>query len=247
VLDILWLEGRVRNTHDLIPDALFARDRTISGSHRIRLRNGRTCEALCTVTTKGTVVEIDYGGKHAEANYANCDLAFGPKLKVAILRLTFTDALRKELEKVEWDGCDCTDKVTWWFGERDTQAQALIMARRGQAAFKKNIQQYESQCRLTGITNVDFLIASHILPWAEATPEERLDGANGLMLAPHADRLFDRHFISFEDDGTVLKSKALPDEVWRALGFENVTNVGKFNPRQAEYMKLHRKAFYEKQ
>jgi hypothetical protein len=63
------------------------------------------------------------------------------------------------------------------------------------------------------VTNPWLLIASHIKPWRSCeTATERLDGANGLMLTPDVDRLFDRGMISFSDDGAVLVSPALPAE-----------------------------------
>ena len=34
--------------------------------------------------------------------------------------------------------------------------------------------------------------------------EEKLDGNNGLLLSPHVDKLFDKGYISFTDDGKVL-------------------------------------------
>jgi hypothetical protein len=47
-------------------------------------------------------------------------------------------------------------------------------------------------------------------PWRVcATATERLDGANGLLLAPHVDRLFDRGLIAFEASGRVLVSSRL--------------------------------------
>jgi putative restriction endonuclease len=48
--------------------------------------------------------------------------------------------------------------------------------------------------------------ASHIKPWCESTNEERLNGENGLLLTPSIDHLFDRGFISFEDNGELLIS-----------------------------------------
>ncbi|MNL75876.1 hypothetical protein D3C87_2017520 [compost metagenome] len=54
------------------------------------------------------------------------------------------------------------------------------------------------------------------------TAAERLDGANGLLLTPDADHLFDRGFISFGDDGDVLVSPRVPDDDLRRLGFENL-------------------------
>ena len=41
-------------------------------------------------------------------------------------------------------------------------------------------------------------------PWVDSSDAERLDGANGLMLRPHIDHLFDRATRPFEDNGKLL-------------------------------------------
>lgn len=104
-----------------------------------------------------------------------------------------------------------------------TIKETVIQARRGQGVFRKNVEARERACRLTGITNPALLIASHIKPWRVCkTAAERLDGANGLLLTPDADHLFDRGFISFGDDGDVLISPRVPDDDLRRLGFEQL-------------------------
>lgn len=51
--------------------------------------------------------------------------------------------------------------------------------------FRKRVLDFEPVCQITGLATPTLLIASHIKPWrACGTPAERLDGANGLMLAP---------------------------------------------------------------
>ena len=45
---------------------------------------------------------------------------------------------------------------------------------------------------------------------------------NGLLLTPDADLLFDRGFISFEDDGDVLVSRRIDREDLRRLGFQDL-------------------------
>jgi hypothetical protein len=47
----------------------------------------------------------------------------------------------------------------------DTVKTSVIQARRGQGKFRSNVEGIENACRLTGITNPAFLIASHIRPW----------------------------------------------------------------------------------
>ncbi|BAK86208.1 hypothetical protein GLX_30540 (plasmid) [Komagataeibacter medellinensis NBRC 3288] len=103
----------------------------------------------------------------------------------------------------------------------------------------------ERRCRITGVSDPRFLIASHIKPWRDCTDQEKLDGCNGLLLSPHVDRLFDRGRISFANDGTLLKSAVLPPEVWSAWGLDNIINVGAFTNAQATYLALHREAIFK--
>ena len=105
----------------------------------------------------------------------------------------------------------------------DTVKRSVILARRGQGRFRSNVEAVEKSCRLTGITNPSLLIASHIKPWRLcASGEERLDGMNGLLLTPDADLLFDRGFISFEDNGKVLVSPRVDRDDLIRLGFEQL-------------------------
>ena len=54
------------------------------------------------------------------------------------------------------------------------------------------------------------LRASHIKPWTNcANSNERLDGYNALLLAPHIDLLFDRGCITFQDNDDLRLSKNL--------------------------------------
>ncbi len=88
--------------------------------------------------------------------------------------------------------------------------------------------------------------ASHILAWSACTTShERLDGHNGLLLTPNANKLFDRHLISFTNDGEVLVSKTVQDVDLARLGLGNIrtVNVGTFKPEQGVYLDFHRKEF----
>lgn len=127
----------------------------------------------------------------------------------------------------------------------ETQKQQLVLARRGQGVFKANVRLNEKRCRITGVSDPRFLIASHIKPWRDCTDQEKLDGCNGLLLSPHVDRLFDRGLISFANDGTILKSAMLPPEVWLAWGLDNIVNVGAFTNAQATYLAQHRETIFK--
>ncbi|MBP7705174.1 MAG: HNH endonuclease [Caulobacter sp.] len=125
-----------------------------------------------------------------------------------------------------------------------TQKRQLVTARRGQGLFRENVRAMEPACRLTGVANPWLLIASHIKPWrACATAAERLDGANGLLLTPDVDLLFDRGFISFEDEGRVLVSPRLKTDDMARLGLGRLARrkTRPFAARQARYLEWHRR------
>lgn len=140
----------------------------------------------------------------------------------------------------------------------DTVRLATIQARRGQGTFRSNVEKVEKSCRLTGITNAALLIASHIMPWRSCeTPTQRLDGANGLLLTPDADLLFDRGFISFEDSGDVcvsprfdqsdLRRLGLGEHAWKQLGFSEAPMpwlAQGFSDGQRAYLNYHRSQVY---
>jgi putative restriction endonuclease len=121
-----------------------------------------------------------------------------------------------------------------------TKAQ-LIQARRGQGIFKANVRLNEHRCRVTGIKDPRHLRASHIKGWSKCNDEEKLNGCNGLLLAPHVDHLFDNGFISFSDNGDLLVSPKLNSSVLTAWGIRTPLNAGTFNEEQSSFLAFHRK------
>jgi putative restriction endonuclease len=87
-----------------------------------------------------------------------------------------------------------------------TDRDQLIKARLGQGVFRSNVEEIETACRVTGLTDKRLLIASHIKPWRDSNNSERLDGDNGFLLSPHVDKLFDKGWVSFSDQGYLLMS-----------------------------------------
>jgi hypothetical protein len=84
----------------------------------------------------------------------------------------------------------------------ETERKGLVTSRVGQGAYRKRIiHRWEYKCAVTEFNKLEVLIASHIVPWSESNDNERLDADNGLLLSPTYDALFDRHLISFENDG----------------------------------------------
>jgi putative restriction endonuclease len=121
-----------------------------------------------------------------------------------------------------------------------TERQALGRARIGQGFFKEQVRKFEPACRLTGVDEPRRLIASHMKPWRDSSNPERLDGANGLMLSPHVDHLFDRGLISFRDNGTVLASPSLEATVVSRWKLDLEVEGKPFTAQQRPYLEFHR-------
>ena len=91
-----------------------------------------------------------------------------------------------------------------------TEREALIKTRVGQGPFRDALIARWKGCSVTGCGALELLIASHIKPWSRCTtPAERLGAANGLLLTPNLDKLFDRGFITFDDRFRILFSPKL--------------------------------------
>jgi hypothetical protein len=129
----------------------------------------------------------------------------------------------------------------------ETTRQALVQARRGQGQFKQNVSRLESRCRLTGVDRIEHLRASHCKPWRDASNQERLDGENGLLLTPDADHLFDRGFLTFEDDGRVLVSPVAHEDSLVRMGLDPAAlrNHGPaFSTGQRAFLAYHRDSVF---
>ncbi|GEM_PF-473382 len=130
----------------------------------------------------------------------------------------------------------------------DTAKTTLVEVRTKQQLFRDRLIGCEKGCRITGVEDLRFLRASHIKPWSKSTAGERVDGQNGLLLAPHADHLFDRGWISFSNDGRLLVAGNLPSNVEELLKLDlkRGRRCGTFTARQREYLDFHRDIVFEK-
>ena len=72
------------------------------------------------------------------------------------------------------------DDLDWWEHRIETgiesdssipptDREAIIRAGRGQRLFKQRVMEVEQRCRITGVTNPVYLIASHCKPWRDST------------------------------------------------------------------------------
>jgi Predicted restriction endonuclease len=122
----------------------------------------------------------------------------------------------------------------------ETEKDAVFKRRIGQGIFKDLLRnKFQCKCALCDITTDRMLIGSHIQEWKESSDFEKLDENNGLLLCAHHDALFDKHLISFNDDGSLIVSPILTSSEKEELQLNSIINF-EMNDQMKAYMARHR-------
>jgi len=132
---------------------------------------------------------------------------------------------------------------------KPTQALALVNARVGQGQFRIDLlHSFNGQCAMTGLSVTQLIRASHIRPWCECeSDEQKLDPHNGLLLAAGVDAAFDCGLITFNDDGSLVVSKALEitDLVRLGIPASGSLHISHLSQERKAYLKYHREQVFE--
>lgn len=122
-----------------------------------------------------------------------------------------------------------------------TEKDINVKQRIGQNILREALLKKECKCKICGMSDANFLIASHIKPWSshKATDEERLDVNNAFLLCPNHDSLFDKGYISFNDNGEILISDRLSDDTKRLLAISEEIKISICDENKI-YLKWHR-------
>ena len=146
-----------------------------------------------------------------------------------------------ELERLE---IDVENKTIEEINEVGEVIERVVKARKNQNKFREALFKKESKCKICGLAHKELLIASHIKPWSKSTPDEKLNPFNGFLLCSNHDSLFDKHLISFQDNGEIIISKRLSEKEQELLNINKdiVINIEDGNKK---FLKEHRYVFYE--
>ena len=122
------------------------------------------------------------------------------------------------------------------------EKERLIKARVGQGAYREKLLEECPFCPFTLVDDERLLIASHIKPWVKSTDKEKIDPKNGFMFTPTYDKLFDRGFITFADDKSLIVSPWLSSMNQERLSIYTGKLIDKLNldEERKEYLKYHR-------
>lgn len=131
-------------------------------------------------------------------------------------------------------------------GLTKTERSQIIKIRIGQSKFRERLINLDKCCKICGLKNKDLLIASHIKDWSKCRESEKLDVDNGLLLCSSHDVLFDKKYISFEDNGVIILSSLVDYEIKKAFNINENTKI-EIREGNKKYLKWHRKELEKKQ
>ncbi len=126
------------------------------------------------------------------------------------------------------------------FKIRDGETRsAVVKVRINQDFFRKMIlTSHNNSCCITGIDNVELLVASHIIPWAR-DKKNRLNPMNGLCLNALHDRAFDKGLISIDENYNVIVSKNVKHTLMSQYNRKPIRLPGRFLPNK-NFLSYHR-------
>ena len=120
---------------------------------------------------------------------------------------------------------------------------AIVKVRINQNFFRKMVlTAYNNLCCITGIDNIELLVAGHILPWAR-DEKNRLNPMNGLCLNALHDRAFDKGLIAIDESYNVIVSKKVKHELILQYDKKPIILPDRFLPDQ-KFLSFHRKNIF---
>ena len=130
----------------------------------------------------------------------------------------------------------------------------LTKQRVNQSFFRKSVlAAYSNTCCITGLNNVQLLIASHIKPWVNSTDSEKTNPGNGLCLNALHDKAFDVGLITITPDYQIRVSNRIKDvydgeiveKFFGCYHGKQITMPEKFAPVK-EFLIYHNKEIFER-
>lgn len=123
--------------------------------------------------------------------------------------------------------------------------KAVVNVRINQGKFRDFLLKRYKKCCLCGVENHALLTASHIKPWTESESKEQLDVDNGFLMCPNHDKIFDKGYITFDDDGKIIISDRLTENDRELLNVDSRKHI-ELTEGNKKYLKFHREKVFDR-
>jgi putative restriction endonuclease len=130
----------------------------------------------------------------------------------------------------------------------DKEGKTKIRAK--QQVFSNKVKtNYNNQCAICSIKTKEFLIGSHIIPWAKRK-DIRIKPSNGICLCSFHDKAFDLGYISLSDDLKVILTQIEIGDEQLTKELSKINGIKIFKPKnhapEKEFLKYHRENILKK-
>lgn len=124
-----------------------------------------------------------------------------------------------------------------------------VKTRLQQNEFAKKVKElYKYKCAICEISNKEFLIASHIIPWSKRK-DCRLDPQNGICLCVFHDRAFDRGYFYIDNQSIIRIADRVKSDHQLYKLMQNINNRKIKFPRvfspKLEYLEYHKNHIFK--
>lgn len=162
------------------------------------------------------------------------------------------DELSYESEKLlaAYEGKNLLEKYSIPLG---SETYINVKHRVNQEFFRESVlTSYQKSCCITGLSNTELLVASHIKPWKVSTNIEKTNPRNGLCLNALHDKAFDRGFITISDNYRIIVSDEIKDvcdgktveQYFKIFNGQHINLPEKFLPEKT-FIQYHNNCVYE--
>lgn len=129
----------------------------------------------------------------------------------------------------------------------ERKKETLILARKGQGLYRSKLLEECPYCPISMINDERLLIASHIKPWVDSDDKEKVDPKNGFALCPNYDAMFDKGYMTFESDKTLVVSPWISPMNQKRLGIYTGMKITKLplDDEREKYLIYHRENVYK--
>lgn len=126
-----------------------------------------------------------------------------------------------------------------------SEKQQIAKARIGQSVIREKLLETRKHCEVCQIKQKELLVASHIKPWSESDDYEKGDLNNLLLLCAMHDALFDKGFISFDEEGKIIVSAMVNEEELEKYLLNKKMKITVDNAK-SKFLMYHRKNIFKK-
>lgn len=126
--------------------------------------------------------------------------------------------------------------------------ETIIKARVGQGEYRNKLLFECQSCPFTQVNDERLLVASHIKPWAVCNEKEKIDPKNGFIFTPTYDKLFDKGFITFDDNKKLIVSQWLSPMNQKRLSIYTgkLIKLLPLDKKRKEYLIYHKEYIFKK-